>query len=618
MALCCLCCSPIFAQEGPPITVIAQAEGTQIHLRWSVADADTWLAANANGYRIARMTVSQNGVRLNTTDQVASRTLLDTLYQARAENTWPADDRSQAAKQILYSSDWDVAADGTLAAAVSSQENRENRLFFAHVLADQDFALAKDFALGFTDQTAVNGETYVYIITVKNYGIAGRGVSGSVTVAVGADAGALVAVQDVSVRDGDTSVAVGWRIRATEHLYVNYDIFRAPSGSTAFVKVNEAPFIYGYEGDHDPGYAWFTDSVAVYGSYDYYVVGNTPFGLQGPPSAIATGSSRPDRLPLIMRLDSIYADESSVTLLWPTVPNDYTAFMVAQRVYRAASIKGSYELVSPNSLSPATRSWIDTDPLGSGYYYVELEDANGHLYQSPPQLGQLEDRTPPATPSGFTGEDRGDGSVILNWDTNTEADLKGYRLLRCYARGGNFATVSVDALTETAWTDDLTGTVINDSIFYRLLALDQRANASPKTPVLAIARVDITPPAKPVLARVDPTPQGVALSWEYSGDEDIVRHELQRRAVGTPEWVIVATVLVGTEDQFVVSNFNIEGDINYLDDSDLQRRAYDYQFLAFDDADLGAGSDIVTIRPYDSGERGEIQDIAISFVCHNG
>ncbi|MEZ5044756.1 MAG: hypothetical protein R2828_32970 [Saprospiraceae bacterium] len=55
--------------------------------------------------------------------------------------------------------------------------------------------------------------------------------------------------------------------------------------------------------------------------------------------------------------------------------------------------------------------------------------------------------------------------------------------------------------------------------------------------------------------------------------------------------------------------------ICYLDESQLERREYDYQFVAFDEAGLAAGSEIISVRPYDSGSRGSIEDFQIEPDC---
>lgn len=599
------------AQE---MTLMTQSDGSTVRLRWSIKNVADWEKGNLNGYTISRLARSVNGQSLGLGEQIVSRTVLVDNWKPLANNAWPADELSQAAKNILYSSEWDVAITD-FASAVAAKEGEENRLFFAHLLAERDFSVAVDLALGYVDQNPVAGTEYFYVVTINDpnddLGALNAGAEGG----LGQAADQLLPVDDLSVENGDTAVRVGWSIAATEYLYTSYDIFRAPAGTTAFEQANDAPFVYGTDEKNDPKYAFFTDSVATYGDYDYYVRGNTPFGFTGPPSETVTASSRPAKLNLIVRVDSIVGTETGITLHWPSVSAAYNNKMVAQRIYRAPNVKGPYEVISATNLSVATRQWADPDPLVAAYYAVELEDENGHSYQTQPQLGQLEDSTPPATPTGFTALDQGNGKVVLNWDANTEADLKGYRLLRCYARGGEFAVVNVDVLTENTFTDDLTGVIVNDSIFYRLLAEDGRANASPKTPVLVVPRVDITPPGKPVLASATPTPAGIAIKWEYSADTDVVRHELQRRVTGSGDWVTVATVPAGEEADFVVENFDVAGTVNFVDDGDLLRGSYDYQFLAYDDGDLSAGSETVTLRPYDSGERGEIRDLGLRFAC---
>ena len=595
--------------------LLTQSDGDVVRLRWAVDDAKDWLWANDNGYTISRLARKVNGQTLSVGDQAASRTVLFSNVRPLAETEWAADDLSQAAKQLLYSSDWDVENTGTFAGVVEAEENLENQLFFAHALAERDFQLATRLALGATDNNPAAGTEYVYVITVNGLTHEGRPLNAGAKGGLGQGIADLAPVTGLLVESGDTSVRVGWSTEATEHLYTSYDIFRAPAGNSAFTKANEAPYFYGATGPDDPKLAVFTDSIATYGDYDYYVVGRTPFGFFGTPSDTISASSRPNALNIRMRLDSVVATETALTLHWPSVSDEHNNTMVAQRIYRAANVKSTYELVTDGSLGISDRAWTDEDPLVSAYYIIELEDENGHLYRTQPQLGQLEDQTPPATPVGFAGEDLGDGSLVLTWDKNTESDFKGYRLFRCYARGGEFAVVGPDIITDTTFTDNLRGIIVNDSIFYRLHAEDGRANASTKTPVLIVARVDITPPGKPTLARINATPAGIAVDWEYSADDDIVRHELQRRLNGTRDWTTVVTVAAGSEDDYLVENFEAAGSVNYVDESQLPRGEYDYQFLAFDDAGLGAGSEIVTLRPHDSGERGEIRDLAVGFTC---
>jgi len=447
------------------MTLMTQSDGSIVRLRWSIKDVTDWEMGNLNGYTVSRMTRGMNGQPLPLGEQIESRTVLVDNWKPLANSAWPEDDElSQAAKNILYSSEWDVTITD-FASAVAAKEGEENRLFFAHLLAERDFSLAMDLALAYVDDNAVAGAEYFYVVSVNDpnddFGALNAGAEGGLGQAVDQ----LLPVDDLTVENGDTAVRVGWSIAATEYLYTSYDVFRASAGTNAFVKATDAPFVYGTDEENDPKYAFFTDSVTTYGEYDYYVRGNTPFGFTGPNSATVTGSSRPAALNLAVRLDSIVGTEAEVTLHWPSVTAAHNNKMVAQRVYRAPNVKGPYEVISPANLSVVARQWEDPSPLVAAYYAIELEDENGHTYQTQPQLGQLEDSTPPATPTGFTAVDRGDGNIVLNWDENTEADFKGYRLMRCYARGGEFATVTVNTIAENTFTDNLDGVIVNDSIF---------------------------------------------------------------------------------------------------------------------------------------------------------
>lgn len=606
-----LCLTELSAQE---LHLLTQSDGSSVRLRWAIEDAEDWAWANANGYTITRMTRTNNGQVLSIGDQAVSREILSETWKPLAEIEWAADELSQAARQLLYG-DWSSTSTDAFAAAAEEQTNRENQLFFAHALAERDFELAKNLALGYTDATAEAGKEYVYTITINGRIRDGRALHAGAKGGLGQGTDDLAPVDNLRVENGDTTVRVGWSTANTEHLYTSYDIYRAASGSNAFVKANDIPFVYGASGPEDPKFAMFSDSLATYGSYDYYVVGRTPFGLTGPPSDTLQLASQPGPVNLAMRIDSIVTTEEDVTLYWRSVSRAFNDIMVAQRVYRAESAKSTYSVISNTAMNTNRRKYVDRRPLPSAYYIIELEDQYGHVYRTLPQAAQLDDQTPPATPVSFVGLDEGTGTVKLSWAANTEADLAGYRLFRCYARGGEFATVSVDLLTDTSFTDNLAGTIVNDSIFYRLHAEDVRGNASVKTPLLVVERVDITPPGKPTLARCMPTPAGVAIEWAYSGDEDVVRHELQRRPANTANWTTVVTVAAGAEDDYLVENFDAGGSINFLDESDLLRGDYEYQFLAFDDAGLGAGSEIIALRPHDSGERGEIRDLSVSFNC---
>lgn len=100
------------------------------------------------------------------------------------------------------------------------------------------------------------------------------------------------------------------------------------------------------------------------------------------------------------------------------------------------------------------------------------------------------DTTPPATPSGVkTTAD--DGSFIVSWDANTEADLQGYTVY-----WGNAANALVNAsfIPKPATITTVTGLENAKTYFYAVDAVDASGNHSPKSNPASVAPVDKTAP----------------------------------------------------------------------------------------------------------------------------
>lgn len=605
----------IAAQGRLPIAVLTHAEGQNIHLRWATIESDHWLRANTVGYHVTRITTVRNGIVLDDGAREASQLVLSSAVMPLSQQAFPTDELNRVAGETVHSTSWhNSPAVGAVAGAMQERKSRDNRMFYAHLLADRDFDIAKNLGLALTDTQGVVGEEYQYLVEINGTSDPNQSIFGSAPGGLGLVEDPLIPADKLSGEDGDTSLVIGWSIADVENQYIAYDIYRSPAGQNQFTKANEVPYLYTtYLEEDDPKYAYYTDKHPGRGDHDYHIIGLTPFGEQGPPSESIRVTSRPNRMFVNTRMDSITVTETEVTLHWPSVATSTPNAWAMQTVYRAATVDSRHEPLA--TLGPNVRTWTDPNPSATGYYSIELEDEYGHKYRTAPQLGQLEDRTPPATPTGFRGQDRGNGIVDLTWVANEEADLEGYRLFRAFSRNSHFLVVEDDPMIWNGYIDDLRENIVNDSIYYRLQAEDNRSNASHKTEILAIARADILPPGKPVLLAARPTPAGVAFTWRYSGSHDVTRHELRRRAAGTRDWVTVANISPADEATYRAENFDESGSVNYIDDSPLEQRMYEYKFIAFDEADNGAASESIEIRPFDSGRRGKIEQLRISFDC---
>ena len=79
-----------------------------------------------------------------------------------------------------------------------------------------------------------------------------------------------------------------------------------------------------------------------------------------------------------------------------------------------------------------------------------------------------------------------EGSINLIWDSNTEADLDGYVVLRAVSPGGDLAPITPMPIRETAFQDPVQAGV---RYVYAIKAVDRAGNSSePSDPIEETAR----------------------------------------------------------------------------------------------------------------------------------
>ena len=250
------------------------------------------------------------------------------------------------------------------------------------------------------------------------------------------------------------------------------------------------------------------------------------------------------------------------------------------------------------------------------YYRVEAVDLNGHRYITPSALVQMPDETPPAVPVGLTGRFITSDKVEMSWDLGTEEDLNGYRLFASNRRGLGYTQITTDIVVDNKFVFYVDPQFIVDSIYFKVLSTDHRENNSAKSAPLALARPDIIPPASPILYKVSPAPAGTEIGFRFSSSPDVDRHVLERKIKNAPGWVTVLTVQPEEEEQY---RENLTpGEVTttcFIDDATLERRPYEYRFLAYDKSGNVSSSEPMELIPYDSGLRGTIEAFTVAVEC---
>lgn len=609
---------PLFTSGQSNIHVIAKADNNRISLRWTPSSYEVWQTGNNQGYSILRYKTHEGDTVLSPLAMAGTETLVADSLAPLAENDWeswfPGNNFAQVAKGALYSADTTtvLTAAAKLADAVNAEQSREVRFVFALFAAEQDFEVAKAMALGFEDTTVEAGAVYLYRIAVQSP----SEIQGILSVKA-ETASQPPAPGQLSAEGLDHTALVQWYIKDLSTHYSAYDIERSSAGQP-FAKVNEYPFVFASDSEEDPEYAMYKDSLADNETtYQYRIRGRTPFGTLGPPSDTILVKGMPPRLNLFLAFSSQEVTANGAELRWDSLEVNDPDALSGFNVYRSVNARDYFELLNTGGLlDPADRSYTDPAPLPAAYYKLEAVDTNGYVYQSPAALVQMADSIPPDPPTGLDGRFITAARVQLDWNANSEADLKGYRVFVANQRDAHYTQATAKSVFGEAYIYEIDPTFMADSIFFKLMACDDRDNQSDLSTAFALPRPDVLPPAKPVLHKANPTPEGIELGFRFSSSEDRLRHELQRKRKGAPGWETLVAITREEEGNYLENlTPNSVTVTSYIDTAILERREYEYRLLAYDADDNDSSSELLTVRPYDSGRRGEIDHFEAQVVC---
>jgi hypothetical protein len=233
------------------------------------------------------------------------------------------------------------------------------------------------------------------------------------------------------------------------------------------------------------------------------------------------------------------------------------------------------------------RTFTHTTPAHTNFYKIKAVDLKDHEYESIAFLGQPIDETPPTKPNGLQGSIDRTGLVKLNWTKNTEADLKGYRIYRSDHENGEQFQISPEPVAANTITDTLNMQTLSRKIYYWIKAVDFRENESPLSTMLVLMRPDINPPSAPVLSALEANNKGVKASWIPSTSSDVLRHVLQRRALGKINW----------EDVLSHNGRPVETQV-FVDSTLRNELEWEYRVLVFDSSALFTACVPQSIKAY--------------------
>jgi hypothetical protein len=467
--------------------------------------------------------------------------------------------------------------------------------FFA---ADQSYPVAKRMGLGYIDDNVIPGKNYIYRLKFNNIPDT-LDIGKTFAIAGLSDTLSLPSPQKIIGKEDDHRATIQWSFEQMEQHYSSFDVERSVDGIT-FIKRNTSPVIYSAAIDDAPMVVSFQDSLSSNDQvYIYRVKGYSPFGLYGPVSDTIHVKGKPKPLPYRPFVNRVWEyNEGSLRVEWEFELDTHTDEIDGFNVLRADYVDGPYEQINTAVIPVNTRIFNDTDPLRANYYKVVALDANGYELSSFPALGQIDDTTPPDPPGQPTCLANTDGRAVVVWPANTEEDIMGYRVYTCNQPDGEYMELTKKWIRDTFFRHSINLNTLADSAFYKVVALDNRQNASEWSPIGILERPDVIPPSPPVISHIEPRIGYLKIEGIASSSDDLVQHELQRKKNQGYLWETLTTLQAGEP-------------IYFEDSTASYQYNYDYRLLAEDDAGLKSSSKILTARPLASSVRGEILDLRL-------
>ncbi|HMN06616.1 MAG TPA: fibronectin type III domain-containing protein [Flavobacteriales bacterium] len=595
-----LCCTSLWAQTQLPdsaaiaredsiyraergkyyahIEVRAFYDGNAVRLRWAPDAPGGWLNANGIGYVVERVDLGSPGDTAQ--HESAAFTTLTT------EPLLPLDIPGWRDLSIKHPDDQYVKVAGEMIHAARQASNvgfdkdiqgasarLQERYGFALLSADLSWPAAEGSALAWTDRTVQPGRQYLYRVRTAKENASYPIGDGAVVVGTAAvETIKRPLISGVNVQD--SLVMISWPREAHEAWFSAYNVERSGDGGKSWTQVNKRPFV-SFTNPELPAtrdVIVYTDTIdARKQPYSYRIIGLTAFGTRSEASQPVQAAWR-DRTPPPSPTNVRATEKKgTIEITWdyPAGVKDLKGFHVT----RGSSTTGDERTLTDKLLPPTARSFTDRNPerLKHNFYLVIAVDTANNPGLSMSAMGSLTDSIPPARPTGLEGKVDTNGVVTLTWRLGKEDDLYGYHVFWSNQRDHVMSRLTGTAIRDTVFTDTVNMRTLTKTVYYEVMAVDLNRNGSKLSATLELKRPDLRPPTAPVFKDYRVSDAGIYLRWAPSSSDDVVRHCLLRRAVGTTAWDTLVRIPV-KEQRF-----------DYMDKDGGKPAYYEYAVVAFDD-----------------------------------
>ena len=265
-------------------------------------------------------------------------------------------------------------------------------------------------------------------------------------------------------------------------------------------------------------------------SYEYRATLVSPDGQESKPSEPQKAVFGVPMIPLLGPVNvAAKSTERGIELTWTANPDDTGLFSYS--VYRCPDSVGTFLKLNLAGLTPAfdsamtesEGSFTDTTarPGRTYYYAVVSTDYAGNesprtrlLSVSPSDLSY------PAIPQNVFANPSSLG-ITITWDTVSGINIVGYNIYRSTDADSNYTKLNDGVLPLDSGFYEDQGTTLIDRYFYRVTSVNRSGRESEKSPLALSLFENRRRPLPPQSVQADGRPEGIAVSWQVSGEPDV-------------------------------------------------------------------------------------------------
>lgn len=546
----------------------------EILLRWAPTSPDVWRLDNEYGYKVERFTMLRDGeIPAEMNPVLLSEVVFRPMAQQQWERYIDGDKYVAIAAECIFSSTFKgLDSQGNPHMVYKMYLEEQHRYSFALYAADQSMDAARLSGLFFADTSARQNEKYLYRVFIDapdslavDTGYVFTGLS---------EYQPLPQPQSPVARWGDKSVSLSWSIMYLNHIYNSYVLELSIDDGVSFQRVGENAIVQLSDEGIMPQFMYRTDSLLNNQTvYHYRVRGVSAFGELGPPSETVSGTGRlPLEKPPVM-VGKKVINNQAVELTWD-YPVEMNPYIQGFRVYHSSSPNGRKSILYDGH-EPARRTFVDANPDFSNYYLVSVyNEVDERVSFSETYVARV-DSFPPMAPQGLVGRIDSLGHVSINWQSNKERDLDGYRVYVSNHPEHEFLLATPSLLKDTLYSGSINITTLSRNVYYKVTAVDVRQNQSSLSEMIEIKRPDVIPPVAPRLISLTEDINSLVVAWIPSFSSDVIKHYVSRKRDGESAFEVVVEL-----------EYKGEEIISYIDQTVAKGVGYSYLVKAEDESGL--------------------------------